>query len=194
MFAAVVAVAVSAAGYTFWNRSTAQTPVSLEKQMLQLVINDIEPEDSLGEEEKVPLAQLPAIMRKECVDDTVKYACVVKFDIDNDGEKEWFVDYYKSHGNNAVGYDVFTKYKGKWQKCGDLLGLIIAPMKHNGSRGIFQKYRCGGSERIYTFYELIDGKLVDTVTIEAERGISEKLPALNIKVLSRSQNSFDYLF
>jgi hypothetical protein len=195
MFAIVVAV--SAAGYILWGRSATQPPVSLEAQMLRLIINNIEPEDSLGEEEKVPLSQLPAIMRKECMDDTVKYAYVVKFDIDNDGEKEWFVDYYKSHGNNAVGYDVFTKYKGKWQKCGDLLGLIIAPMKHNGNRGIFQKYRCGGITRIYTFYELIEGKLVDTVTIEAERGISEKSSALNIKVLSRLQapfNAFDYLF
>lgn len=195
MFAILLAVA--AASYIYCCRSTTQTPVSLESQMLRLVINGIEPEEPLGEVEKISLAQLPATMRAECSDDALKYAYVVKFDIDSDGEKEWFVDYYGSHGNNSAGYDVFTKYNGKWQKCGDLLGIIIAPMKHNGKQGIFQKYRCGCATRIYTFYELIEGKLVDTVSMEAERGISEKSPALNIKVLSRSQNSFDafdYLF
>ena len=190
----VLLLAAFATVYTLYYRSTTQTIVSLETKMLQLVVNNIIPQGSLGKLEKIPLAKLPKEMHPTYLDDAIKQVHVIKFDINNDGEKEWFVDYYGNHGNNSEGYDVFTRHKGKWQKCGDLQGLYITPMKHNGRTGIFQKYRCGGFTRIYTFYELIEGKLVGTVTIEAERDNSEKSSTLNIKVLSNSQNSFDHLF
>lgn len=190
----VILLAATAVCGIICSNSTSQKPVSLENEMLQLVVNDTEPEGTLGNVKEMPYAKLPEVMRRECMDDTLKNVKVVEFDADNDGEKEWFVDYYGSHGNNSEGFTVFTKLNGKWQKCGELLGIKIAPMNHRGRPGIFQKYRCGGFTREYTFYELIDGKFVDSIIIKAERGDSEKLSILNIKVLSRSPHAFDHLF
>ena len=173
-----------------------------EVKFLQMVIAHEEPAASFKDWDVVPLDKLPKVIQQEgknyyqsCDYDEERTATVCRYDLDHDGEKEWIIGYRNNYGNSGSGYHVFSQYKGKLQFCGEAWGLIVRPLSINGRHGIFQKYRMGGGERIYTFYELTEGKLQNIVEINLKRAwCDEKDADFSLKLKSKSGYTFDEWF
>ena len=178
------------------------TPVPdvLEVKFLQMIINNEEPAMVFKGWDFVPLDKLPKIIQQEgknyyidCTEEE-RIAWVCRYDLDHDGQKEWIVQFRNNYGNSGNGYHIFSQYKGKLQCSGGVFGLVICPISCSGRHGIFQKYHMGGSERIYTFYELVNGKLSEAVEINLKRHFLEKGANLTLSLKAKSEYTFDDWF
>ena len=166
---------------------------TLETQLLKMISCDSFPADrNFGSTGYCKFRNLPQEIRRKYPDVGADFEVgIIKYDINKDGKAELFVDAIRNHGNNAYGFDVFTPHNGKFQKCGEVGGVQLSAMTLNGRSGIIDKWRIGGSCRVYTFRELVNGKLTDTVTIEVERGND---PVFSVKINSKNASAFDHLF
>ena len=148
----------------------------------------------------VPFEKMPAVCQKDCANEIELYgkdsnfALVAYIDIDGDGTLEMLVTYRSYHGNGGRGYDLLTKRNGKWVKCGYLFGVYLSQTEFNGRRGLLEESKCGCSERTHSFYELKNGKLVNSVKIKIVRSLNQSNPQLKIEVKASDESNFDYLF
>ena len=198
MLVSIVAVFILLAGclagwFALRDNSGNSAPDVPEVKLLQMIADNALPEDrNFGRVELRKFKELPEEVRRGYIDVEADFeAEVIRYDIDRDGVDELFVDAVRNHGNNAYGFDVFSKRNGKFIKCGEVGGVHLSALTVSGKHGIFDKWRVGGSCRIYTFRELVNGRLIDSVTIEAERGDA---PVFSLKMKSKNKTAFDHLF
>lgn len=174
---------------------------NIEEKMLQMVANNEEPDTSFGEAELIEFSQLPKVIQevgqgyRNLYPDVEYFAAIHKCDLNHDGKDELIATFRGDYGSGGSGYHVFSFHKGKLIYSGHTFGVTVLPMSFKGRHGIFQKYRLGCDERIYTFYELFNGKLVETVDIDLQRPIIRgKSANLTLTLKSKSSYAFDSWF
>ena len=174
---------------------------NIEEKMLQMVANNEEPDTSFGEAELIEFSQLPKVIQEECKGYRISYnkvkhaVAIYKCDLNHDGQDDFVVSFWGDHGSGGSGYHVFSFHKGKLVYSGHTFGVTVLPMSFKGRHGIYQKYRIGCDERIISFDEFVNGKLVTIVSINLQRPIIRGKDAnLTLTLKSKSPYQFDIWF
>lgn len=184
---------------------------NIEEKMLQMVANNEEPDTSFGEAESIEFSLLPKVIQE--VDQGYRnlyevcqeyrnlypyveyFAAIHKCDLNHDGKDELIATFRGDYGSGGSGYHVFSFHKGKLIYSGHVFGVTVLPMSFKGRHGIYQEYRMGCDERIISFDEFVNGKLVTIVSINLQRPIIRGKDAnLTLTLKSKSSYAFDSWF
>ena len=119
------------------------------------------------ESKKVPFEKLPI----ECVEvydknirewrneDSTE---VIEIDLDDDQIAELLI-FNGQNGSGGEGYAVMQKHNKKYQKAGEVFGIL-----YKLESGLLVEKPCGWNYADWTYYELIDGILIEKIDINVE--------------------------
>ena len=119
------------------------------------------------ESKEVSFKKLP----KECVEvydkdirewRNVETTEVIEIDLDKDKINELLI-FNGENGSGGEGWAVMQKNNGKYRKVGEIFGVL-----YRVESGLLVEKPCGWNYADWTYYELIEGVLVEKVDINVE--------------------------
>ena len=119
------------------------------------------------ESKKVPFEKLPI----ECVEvydkdirewRKTETTEVIEIDLDKDKINELLI-FNGENGSGGEGWAVMQKHSGKYRKVGEVFGVL-----YRVESGLLVEKPCGWNYADWTYYELIEGVLIEKVDINVE--------------------------
>ena len=155
-------------------------------RVLAVVLSGVSPEPL--EEKVVPFEKLPIECAMVYDADIRKFRQttsteVISVDLNGDKVNELLIFNGRS-GSGGDGYAVMQKANGKYRKVGDVFGIL-----YKSGNGLIVESPCGWDNAEWNYYELVNGKLVLKLDIDAEysKPVRQEVISIQIKVKNESE-------
>ena len=151
-------------------------------RVLAVVLSSISPEPL--EEKVVPFDKLPIECAAVYDADIRQFRQaisteVIPVDLNGDKVNELLI-FNGENGSGGDGYAVMQKINGKYRKADEVFGIL-----YKSGNGLIVESPCGWDETDWSYYEIINGKLVHKLAINVKyaKPIRENPITITIKVI-----------
>ena len=156
-------------------------------RVLAVVLSGVSPEPL--EEKVVPFDKLPIECAMVYDADIRKFRQttsteVISVDLNGDKVNELLIFNGRS-GSGGDGYAVMQKANGKYRKVGDVFGIL-----YKSGNGLIVESPCGWDNAEWNYYELVNGKLVLKLDIDAEYSKPVRPEVISIQIKVKNESEF----
>lgn len=155
-------------------------------RVLAVVLSGVSPEPL--EEKVVPFEKLPAECAAVYDADIRQFRQatsteVISVDLNDDKVNELLI-FNGENGSGGKGWAVMQKHNGKYRKIGEVFGLL-----YKSGIGLIVESPCGWDNAEWSYYELVNGKLVLKFNIDVKyrKPVRQDVVSIQIKVKNESK-------